>query len=199
MSVQDVPEAADPDAIVILNQRGTPDLSHVSQSKLRQYKLAFKQFDKDGSGCIDVLELRQLFALINIFPDDDELEELVCEFDTNSNGQLEFAEFVSMLETKEGNDAQSRATLIKAFQAMDTDNSGFIGADELELYMARVKSPGFTSDHAAEMMVAADKNGDGEIDYEEFAQFLMSNGVAPPSNTLNSLGQALGQFTEGSQ
>ena len=191
MSVQDAEDSPRESIAHHVGHRMTPDLSHVDASKLQQYKLAFNHFDRDGSGCIDVEELRQVFALISIFPDEEELEELVCEFDSNQNGNLEFPEFVSMLETKEGNDALSRATLIKAFQALDSDASGFISSDELMSYMMRVRSPGFNDNHAQEMMVAADANGDGEIDYEEFSQFLMSNGGPSDKGALDKIGHVL--------
>ena len=64
--------------------------------------MMFTQLDADGSGYIDVGELRHLFALLGMvdFDDDDfvSLERrLLSQFDANNDERLDFTEFTQLL------------------------------------------------------------------------------------------------------
>ena len=56
----------------------------------------------------------------------------------------------------------------KAFSAFDRDNDGFITADELRLKLGAQADVG-------QLIAAADKNGDGKIDYGEFCELLRNS------------------------
>ena len=59
------------------------------------------------------------------------------------------------------------ADLIIAFEAIDTDNSGFITPHKLKLTMKKV---GINADEKkiSDLMLAADKDKDGKIDFYEY-------------------------------
>jgi len=57
---------------------------------------------------------------------------------------------------------------MKIFHQFDKDNDGFISAKDLELSMGRGAD-------VKQMIAAADKNGDGKIDYQEFVEMLRNS------------------------
>jgi len=52
-------------------------------------------FDADGSGTIDILELKDIFHQVNV--DENVWLKLMQEVDDNSDGQISFDEFQEML------------------------------------------------------------------------------------------------------
>ncbi|KAK9787470.1 hypothetical protein WJX73_007722 [Symbiochloris irregularis] len=58
-----------------------------------------------------------------------------------------------------------RSERIKAFKSFDRDGDGFITADELKMKL------GSQAD-VSQLIAAADKNGDGKIDYSEFCELV---------------------------
>jgi len=65
----------------------------------------------------------------------------------------------------------SDSEIEKIFKKIDTDGSGKLGKDEL-LKAIKEADPKATTERAEEMVAFADKDGDGEVDIEEFKAVL---------------------------
>ncbi|CDJ60158.1 CAM kinase, CDPK family TgCDPK1, putative, partial [Eimeria maxima] len=65
----------------------------LSRERLLQ---AFQQFDSDGSGKITNDELAKLFGITQI--DDKAWHEVLAECDKNNDGEVDFDEFVEMMQ-----------------------------------------------------------------------------------------------------
>jgi hypothetical protein len=79
-----------------------PELqSQFSPEELRRLKLTFQEFDKDGSGHITAVELKdmmgQLRMVIDIDDDGSSLQQIVSEADTDGNHEIEFVEFAALM------------------------------------------------------------------------------------------------------
>ena len=80
-----------------------------------------------------------------------------------------------------------RDELIKAFEAFDVDGSGALSADELIKILSRPSGAAPMSlQDAKELIAIVDKNGDGELQLEEFIDLMATPGTltllpAPPS------------------
>jgi len=62
-----------------------------------------------------------------------------------------------------------------AFNMFDTDNSGKISGDEINKLLSGDEFKDiYTPDQLAEAIAEVDKNGDGEIDFEEFMEMMKS-------------------------
>ena len=61
---------------------------------------AFKVLDKDGSGSISEVELRQVMTNIGEKVTDEEIREMIQEADIDGDGQVSFKEFAAMIQLK---------------------------------------------------------------------------------------------------
>merc|ERR1712196_275413 len=121
-----------------------------------------------GSFVAIIEELRRVLNSVKHFPTDEELQEMIADVDSNSNGELEFEEFAAMMVKKEAEDENIKALLKKAFRILDTDGTGYLTPDELQNYMVNLGHADFREKDAAMMINDADRNQDGKIDYDEF-------------------------------
>lgn len=73
-----------------------------------------------------------------------------------------------------GGDAidKSDEGLRRAFAEADTDNSGKISSEEMEAYIVKVYGEGIDEKVVVDMMLEADLDGDGEVDFDEFKKIM---------------------------
>lgn len=60
---------------------------------------AFRVFDKDGNGLISAAELKFVMANLGEKLTDDEVDEMIKEADLDGDGQVNFEEFVYMMQS----------------------------------------------------------------------------------------------------
>ena len=70
------------------------------QATYNEFKEAFKMFDEDGSGDIDVVELGKVFTQLGQNISEAELEDLIKEVDDDESGQIDFGEFLQLMGMK---------------------------------------------------------------------------------------------------
>ncbi|NXO02422.1 CALMS protein, partial [Rhinopomastus cyanomelas] len=68
-----------------------------SEEEIRE---AFRVFDKDGNGYISAAELRHVMTNLGEKLTDEEVDEMIKEADCNSDGQVNYEEFVRMMTEK---------------------------------------------------------------------------------------------------
>merc|ERR1712028_319943 len=73
-------------------------------------------------------------------PTDDELAEMIRIADADGTGDIDFAEFVTLMAHKMA-DEKSEETLRAAFSVFDTSGDGFISAEEMRRIMINVGEP----------------------------------------------------------
>ncbi|CAK5032119.1 unnamed protein product [Meloidogyne enterolobii] len=64
------------------------------QQELRE---AFRLYDKEGNGYINVSDLREILRALDDKITDDELDEMIAEIDTDGSGTVDFDEFLEMM------------------------------------------------------------------------------------------------------
>ena len=144
----------------------------LSEEQISEFKEAFDLFDKDGDGRITATELGTVMKNLGQSPSEAELRDMVNEVDENSDGTIDFQEFLNMLASKL-KDGDQKEELLEAFKVFDTNNDGFISPEELRHVMANL-GENLKDDEIDEMIKEADKNGDGKVDYDEFVTMMNS-------------------------
>merc|ERR1711957_1018729 len=81
--------------------------------------------DADPSGEIDVRELKAAMRSLGFEIKNEELKKMVSDIDGDSNGTIEFAEFLEMMTGKMG-EKDSREDIEKVFKLFDDDNTNKI-------------------------------------------------------------------------
>jgi len=136
-----------------------------------EFREAFDEFDKDGSGSISTKELLGVMRSMGQNPTEDEVLELVMEVDLNGDGTIDFNEFLEMMKKKSGEE-DVMEDLREAFRMFDKNKDGFIDLTELKKVTALLGTT-LSKDELGAFMDEADKDGNGKIDYDEFVKMMM--------------------------
>jgi calmodulin len=164
-------------------------LMQITREDTECLKDAFALLDADQDGEITTKELAKVNMIFNIgieigfilhfifqimnhhgfHPSVDELSAMIENVDKNSNGTIDYDEFVEMMigiEDEEEND-----DVAQAFKVFDRDGDGLISADEIRETMNNLGEE-LTEAEVKAMVAEADVNGDGLIDFTEFARMM---------------------------
>eukprot|EP00792_Barthelona_sp_PAP020_P004965 TRINITY_DN2433_c0_g1_i1.p1 TRINITY_DN2433_c0_g1~~TRINITY_DN2433_c0_g1_i1.p1 ORF type:complete len:149 (-),score=29.94 TRINITY_DN2433_c0_g1_i1:32-478(-) len=145
--------------------------SNLTHEQVAEYREAFMTFDRDMDGKINLTELAIIMRSLGYNPSERELVEIMNTVDTDASGTVEFSEFLAMM-AKKVREADSAEDLKKAFRFFDKDKTGKISAYELKNILTTMGEP-LSIEDADKLIEVADRNKDGEIDYEEFVNFMM--------------------------
>merc|ERR1711881_532415 len=137
----------------------------LSEEQLDEIREAFSLFDSDASGAIDVRELKAAMRALGFEVKNEELKKMVSDVDNDGNGTIEFNEFLQMMTGKMG-EKDSREDIEKVFKLFDDDSTNKISFRNL----ARV------AEELQDMINQADRDGDGEINLDEFYRIMKKKG-----------------------
>ncbi len=127
-------------------------------------------FDKDSDGKITTKELGTVMRSLGQNPSESELTDMINEVDVDSDGTIDFPEFLTMMARKM-KDTDLEAEIAEAFKVFDRNGDGKISAAELRHVLTSIGEK--LSDADVDQMIReADTNNDGEIDIVEFTQLL---------------------------
>ncbi|XP_017079815.1 calmodulin-related protein 97A [Drosophila eugracilis] len=141
-------------------------MSELTEEQIAEFKDAFVQFDKEGTGKIATRELGTLMRTLGQNPTEGELQDLIADIDSNGNGQLDFSGFCAIM-AKQMRETDTEEETREAFKIFDRDGDGFISPAELRFVMINLGEK-VTDEEIDEMIREADFDGDGMINYEEF-------------------------------
>jgi len=140
----------------------------------------FKSLDTDGSGDLDLAEVKRGLHTLGLSADTAEAAAVLAKYDSDHNGRLSLPEFrllvkeLRAFQQSQGTPAPPIAAAAGAgpsvgavFRSHDKDNSGEL--DVLEL-RAALNDLGLSADTAgaADVLKRYDSNGDGRLSLQEF-------------------------------
>jgi len=100
-----------------------------------------------------------------------QVDEMMSEVDEDGSGQIDFDEFLGMMQKKMSDD-QLEKEIMDSFALLDKDGSGLISADELKHVVTDFCGK-LTDAEVNELLSEADISGDGLLAYEEFYKIMM--------------------------
>ncbi|KAJ3673219.1 hypothetical protein LUZ60_006593 [Juncus effusus] len=107
---------------------------------------------------------------------EEQINQMIADVDKDGSGAIEFEEFVQMMTAKIG-ERDTKEELVKAFGLIDQDKNGKISIVDIQR-IAKELGENFTNDEIKEMVEEADRNGDGEVDQEEFLRMMKRTSYA---------------------
>jgi calmodulin len=145
-----------------------------TSSQMMDLKAAFTMFDKNGDQKISGSELKEVMHYLGLKTSEDEVKAMIQVVDKNRNGYVDYDEFIQMMTQTQIKPLNADEELKKTFNIFDIDGNGYICHDEIKKTMEHL-GESVTDEEVNDMIKAADKNGDGRIDINEFSGLL--NGV----------------------
>lgn len=153
-----------------------------SDEQLETYFMRiFSAADLDGNGVLDSFEVANLLLKTGFRFTEDEVGELVKAADTNNDGVLSYKEFVPLMiemlkgqTLKVGNYTEEHlmAYFARLFMIGDTNGDGVLSPDEIRVLLGKTAFR-FSREFIDELIVVADINQDGVIEYEEFVPMMV--------------------------
>ncbi|MGH0126880.1 UNVERIFIED_CONTAM: hypothetical protein FKN15_032807 [Acipenser sinensis] len=187
-----------------------PELTEEMKQEIRE---AFDLFDTDGSGYIDVKELKVAMRALGFEPKKEEIKKMIVEIDKEGTGKIDFNDFLAVMThkmvamralgfepkkeeikkmiveiDKEGTgkidfndflavmthkmvEKDSKEEILKAFRLFDDDETGKISFRNLKR-VAKELGENLTDEELQEMIDEADRDGDGEVNEQEFLRIM---------------------------
>ncbi len=105
-------------------------------------------------------------------PSNAEVQEIINSVDSDGNGTIELSEFLEMMAVKMQTTYDTEEDIKQAFKVFDKDGSGTLTGTELRNFLTNFGEP-LTEDEVNNFLFLADKDGNGQIDYSEFAKIMM--------------------------
>mmetsp|Transcript_89925 Transcript_89925/g.178711 ORF Transcript_89925/g.178711 Transcript_89925/m.178711 type:complete len:257 (-) Transcript_89925:133-903(-) len=139
------------------------ELTDVQKAEIKE---AFDLFDMDGSGEIDLQEMHVAMRALGLEPSKEETEKFLLSADSDDSGHIGYREFEQLM-SKKLLKVDPLDEVVRVFRLLDSDQTGKISFDNLNM-VAKEIGVGFTDDKVQDMIDNADKDGDGEINLDEF-------------------------------
>lgn len=141
----------------------------LSDEQRRDIKEAFDLFDVENTGKIDAKELKVAIRALGFEPKKEEIKKMIAEID-RGDGKVSFDDFLELMTVKMA-EKDIKEEIMKAFKLFDDDETGKISFKNLKR-VAKELGENLTDEELHEMIDEADRDGDGEINQEEFLRIM---------------------------
>lgn len=148
----------------------------LTPQEIRDLKLVFDVFDTDKSGSIDARELRKAMRALGFKISRESIEEMIADLDADKSGSIEFDEFLEFVIARQGDGRDVHNEILQGFKMFDTDKTGKISLANLK-QASRMCGVKLNEQELNEMIQEADKNGDNEVDQEEFVNIMLKTNL----------------------
>jgi len=142
----------------------------LTDEQVQQIAQAFQLFDTDGSGTIETQELKIAMRALGFEPKQEEIDKMVRDVDDDGSGSVDYPEFLEMMAHKILN-RDPVEEIDKAFKLFDDDQTGRVSFKNLKR-VAKELGERLTDEELQEMIDEADRDGDGEVNNEEFQRIM---------------------------
>jgi len=144
--------------------------SQLGENAIKNLRDTFMALDGNGDGLLTVNEMKeglQKCGLKEIPPD---LQQIMEDVDSDGSGVIDYTEFLAASLDKKVYMAED--VCWQAFRIFDRDGNGKISREELRHVINDDDVKNAAAKDLADIMKEIDKNGDGDIDFQEFMQMM---------------------------
>ena len=106
-----------------------------------EIRAAFEIFDQDGSGYINPTELKEAFVNLGFAGQSKLVSQIMARLDEDKSGSLDFGEFMK-LATAKISEKDSKADIMKVFNAFDSNKAVRFGLTAGKVYDHRLQESG---------------------------------------------------------
>uniref|UniRef100_A0A8D0B6P0 Calglandulin n=1 Tax=Salvator merianae TaxID=96440 RepID=A0A8D0B6P0_SALMN len=152
------------------SRRRTGPKLELSTAQKQQMRDAFDLLDAEGTGTIDVKELKVAIRALGFEPTKEELRRIVSEVDKEGSGKISFDAFYSVM-THKMSEADPKEEILKAFKLFENQETGKISFSNLKQIASEI-GENLTDEELQEMIDEADVDGDGEVNEQEFLKIM---------------------------
>lgn len=145
----------------------------LSEDQIKEIKEAFELFDLDGSGLINPQELYLTLCTFGYENAKDEIKKIIEEIGNIKDRYIDFTEFLKITNSILLN-RDSASDMKKAFARFDDDSTNEITFRNLKRISLELGEQ-LTDEELAEMVKAADFDGDGVVNFEDFKKLMEKN------------------------
>ncbi|CAN7989018.1 unnamed protein product, partial [Ixodes hexagonus] len=146
---------------------GKPEPSEEQKNDMKE---AFSLFDPTGTGFMESKDMKFAMRALGFEPKKEEVKKLIAEIDKQGTGKIPLEDFMNVMATRLA-EKDINEEIMKAFQLFDEDSTGKISFKNLK-NVAKELSENLTDEELQEMINEADRDGDGEVNQEEFLRIM---------------------------
>lgn len=103
-------------------------------------------------------------------PTENELHDLIKQYDRDESGTIDFSEFFELM-LKKFHESQMESEVFEIFEALDRDGNGLLSGFEIQAVMKLVNVD-LTDDQVYELIKQADLDSDGNLNFSEFFRMM---------------------------
>jgi len=144
--------------------------SQMSDAQIKDLRETFIAMDVNGDGLLTVKELEEGMQKAGMTEIPPELDAIIKEVDSNGSGTIDYTEFLAATLDRKNYIAED--VCWAAFRVFDKDGSGTISREELAQVLSDGEVAAVAQTDVNELLEEVDKNGDGEIDFQEFMHMM---------------------------
>ncbi|XP_063725495.1 uncharacterized protein LOC134853428 [Symsagittifera roscoffensis] len=142
---------------------------NLTKLETEEMREVFDDFDTDGSGTVNIAELRDMLELLGQKVTESELKKMMGEVDVDGSGEVTFEEFCDMMAQKqtEGGNVDIETELRDVFRMFDKKDQGYITYSDLKQIL-KMLSISLPDEKIQNMMAEASSGGDNRVYFDDF-------------------------------
>ena len=143
----------------------------IPEEKITEYKEAFDMFDKNKKGTISANDITKIMKNFGYPISRKEVEGMVAEMDTSGSGELDFEEFVTLMQKQtQIIDESHEDQVLKAFKSFDKDHDGKITNNEFRYILTQMGNK-FSEEELDHLFKECNLDLNGTLVYQDFINF----------------------------
>ena len=141
----------------------------IPEDKVAEYKESFDMFDRNKKGKITINDITKIMKNFGYPLSKDEAKKMVSSVDSSGDGEVDFEEFVMLMEKHIHNISDD--PVLQAFRDFDKNDDDKITNHEFRYILTHVGDNKFSDKDVDELFKECEIKDEGELEYENFIMF----------------------------